>query len=310
MSIHDLATLCSANLHRLSQILKPLYNNGIFSYNVLTSKYSNNHVSELLRSDHWTQWHNWVELYGNQFYDIARGIPQSIRDGEPRWGAQIVYDTDSNMFTYFKSQGWMPQLHRTLGGGATAMAPGILADYPWEQVDEMTVLDVGGGGGGLIASLLRKHQRMQGSVFDLKSVIDHVKPFFSEGGQYEDLRARVPAQNLIAGDFTKSVPSVEVYVMKWVLHDWKDEDALVVLRNIRRSIVEGEKSRLVLLESILSDGRSGRLSRYGDINMMMTANGQERTETQWRNLAQSAGWSTVTLFSIRNAWLNAIELRP
>ena len=309
-SVPDLAKNCSANPHRLSQILRPLYNNGIFKFDATTATYSNNHVSELLRSDHWTQWHNWVELYGNQFYDIARGIPTSVKEGEKRWGAQVNYDTDDNMFTYFQSQGWVPQLHRTLGGGATAMAPGILADYPWQQVANKTIIDIGGGGGALIASLLREHETMYGGVYDLDRVIDHTRPFFLDGGQFEDLKDRVPSENLIGGNFMEWIPEAEVYVMKWVLHDWKDDESVTILKNIRKAITSGDQSRLVVLESILSDGRTGRLSRYGDINMMMTANGQERTEFQWRTLAQEAGWKVTGIFSMRGAWVQAIELKP
>ena len=306
----DLASECSANPQRLSQILKPLYNNGIFKYDASNDTYAANHVSELLCSDHWTQWHNWVELYGNQFYDIARGIPKSIQSSQTRWAAQINYDTEDNMFTYFQSQGWVPQLHHTLSGGATAMAPGVLADYPWEEIAEKTVLDIGGGGGGFLVSLLRKYETMRGGILDLKGVIDHIKPFFLKGGQFEDLKDRVPSQSLIPGDFMEWVPKFEVYVMKWVLHDWKDEDAVIILKNIRRAIHEGEKSRLVVLESILSDGRIGRLSRYGDINMMMTTNGQERTEAEWRKLADLAGWKVKGIFPMRNSWVQAIELTP
>ena len=98
--------------------------------------------------------------------------------------------------------------------------------------------------------------------------------------------------------------------MKWVLHDWKDDDAATILRNIRKAIVEGPKSRLIVLESILADGRMGRLSRYGDINMMMTANGQERDEKQWRVLAEKAGWRVTGIYDLRNAWVKAIELKP
>ena len=309
-AIEDLATACSAKPERLQQILRPLYNNGIFKRDSSSSTYANNHVSELLRSDHWTQWHNWVKLYGNQFYDIARGIPKSIQDGEKRWGAQINYDTDVNMFTYFQSQGWVPQLHKTLGGGATAMAPGILADYPWEQFADKTVLDIGGGGGGLIASLLRKYKTMHGGVYDLEAVIDHIKPFFVKGGQFEDLEGRVEPQHLIPGDFMEWIPKFEVYVMKWVLHDWKHCEAVTILKNIREAIVAGEQSCCVVLESIISDGRTGRLSRYADINMMMTINGQERTETQWRVLAEEAGWKVTGIFPMRGSWVQAIELKP
>lgn len=94
-------------------------------------------------------------MYGNEFYDIARGIPKSVSIDVTRWAAQINFDTDMDMFEYFNTQGWVPRLHRTLGSAATAMAPGIVADYPWEDVMDKTITDIGGGGGTFIATLLR-----------------------------------------------------------------------------------------------------------------------------------------------------------
>lgn len=290
--------------------MRPLYSNGIFSYDEDTGRFSNNHTSNLLRSDHWTQWHNWVSLYGNQFYDMARGIPASVDKDATRWGAQISFDTDQDMFTYFQAQGWVPQLHKTLGAGAIAQAPGILEDYEWGEVADKTVLDIGGGGGHLIASLLRKHKTMRGGVFDIPKTIEYIRPFFKPGGQFADLESQVPQENLIEGSFFESVPSFEVYTMKWCLHDWNDDDVVKILENIRKAVIPGPKSRLVVLESILSDDRMGRLSRYGDINMMMTANGQERTEKQWREFVAKAGWSLKGIYDLRNAWVKAIELRP
>jgi hypothetical protein len=96
--------------------------------------------------------------------------------------------------------------------------------------------------------------------------------------------------------------------MKWCLHGWTDDLATVILRNIRKAMVQGPASRLVGLESILSDRRMGRLSRYGDINMMMTANGQERTLSQ--KLVKQPGWKIERIHSLRNAWVLAIDLRP
>ncbi|UNI23714.1 hypothetical protein JDV02_009516 [Purpureocillium takamizusanense] len=310
LNIQELAKASNARADRLGQVLMPLRNNGIFSYNSSTGEYANTHVSTLLRSDHWTQWHNWVDLYGNEFYDIARGIPKSVKSDATRWAAQINFDTDLNMFEYFNSQGWMPRLHRTLGGGASAMAPGIVEDYPWAEVMDKTVLDLGGGGGSFIATLLRSFPTMRGSIYDLPHVIAHSSDLFSKGGTFDDLTDRVPQANLIGGDFLKWVPPTEVYVMKWCLHDWTDEPAATILRNVRKAIVPGPVSRLVVFESILSDGRMGRLSRYGDINMMMTANGQERTEAQWRKLMEEAGWKIDRIYPLRNAWVQAIDLRP
>lgn len=310
MTLDELAKSTESRSDRLSQILRILYTNGIFTFDSSTGTIANNQVSSLLRSDHWTQWHNWVTLYGNQFYDIARGIPESVRSDTKRWAAQINYDTDENMFSYFRSQGWVPQLHRTLGGSATAQMPGILEDYPWQEVSQSLVMDLGGGGGGFIAGLLQKYPTMRGGIFDLPHVLDHVRPFFRPGGQFSKFQQQVLDQDLIAGDFFKSIPERSVYTMKWCLHDWKDPEALAILKNIRSSIVQKPGSTLVVLESILSDAHSGRLSHYGDINMMMTANGQERTEAQWRDLVELAGWRVERIYDLRRAWVNAIDLRP
>ncbi|KAL3459740.1 O-methyltransferase-domain-containing protein [Aspergillus heterothallicus] len=294
-TVADLAEMSGARQDRLRQVLRMLHNNAIFAYSADDDTYSNNPTSEMLKTDHWTQWHNWVDLYGNEFYDMARGIPASLRKGTVRTPAQINFDTDENMFDYFTRQGWLPRLHRTLGGGATAQAPGILADYPWEEFGDKNFLDIGGGEGALIALILRSHPKMHAALLDTP-----------KDGKYADVSDRVAESNFIAGDFLKSVPSFEFYTMKWCLHDWDDEKTATVLGNIRRAIQVTSDSRLVVLESILADGRSSRLSRYGDLTMMVSADGQERTEAQWHSLAGRTGWEIRQVRKLRGAWPFAV----
>jgi hypothetical protein len=309
--LEDLAKESKAQPQRLRQVLRALHNNGIFTYDAATDSYSNNSTSLLLLSDHWTQWRNWVDLYGNEFYDIARGIPASCREGVTRMAAQVNYDTDTDMFTYFTEQGWLPRLHKTLSGGAAAQAPGILEDYPWEEVADKLLLDVGGGGGGLVALLLRKHTNMRAGILDQAKVIDHAtKNFHGPDGEYADVGDRVSKDDLIVGDFLVEIPRYEVYTMKWCLHDWDDSKALKVMANIRRAIIRGPASRLIILESLLTEGRAGRLSRYADLTMMISAKGQERNETQWKSLAKQTGWEIKKIYPLRNAWPCAIELLP
>lgn len=216
------------------------------------------------------------------------------------------------MFTYFQERGWAAQLHRTLTGGAAAQAPGILADYPWSDLNGSTFLDVGGGTGGLVALVLREHPEIHGGILDLPSVIEQASVnFHAPHGTYSDVGSRVSKSNLVSGDFLKEVPAFEVYTMKWCLHDWNDSKAISALRNIRKAIKVSAKSRLIVLESILTDGRSGHLTGYADINMMTTAhNGQERTEDQFRSLAHKTGWELRKIYLLRNSWPWAIELVP
>ncbi|GIJ86443.1 hypothetical protein Asppvi_005332 [Aspergillus pseudoviridinutans] len=310
-SVAEVARLSGAREDRLRQVLRLLHNNGIFAYDPQKDEYRNSHTSELLTTDHWTQWHNWVDLYGNEFYDMARGIPASVRKEAIRTPAQIQFVTDQNMFDYFTARGWLPRLHRTLGGGATAQAPGILADYSWEEFSGKAFLDVGGGQGALVAMILRRHPSITGALLDTPKVIERARSLFhTADGEYADVGDRVPGENLIAGDFLESVPSFEFYTMKWCLHDWNDSKTAAVLQNIRQAIRKTPDSRLVVMESILADGRSSRLSRYADLTMMVSADGQERTEAQWRSLAGRTGWEIRQIRQLRGAWPCAIEMRP
>ncbi|KAH7303236.1 O-methyltransferase-domain-containing protein [Stachybotrys elegans] len=306
-TLPELASKCNARPDRFRQVMRTLHNNGIFAYDVDTDTYSNNATSTLLLKDHWTQWRNWVELYGNEFYDMARGIPESCKAGATRSPAQINYDTDESMFQYFTTRGWIQKFHKTLGGGAIAQAPGILRDYPWHEIADSTILDIGGGSGGLIALLLREHKQMRGAILEVPHVIDQAKANFYEG-EYADVAAQV--ENLIIGDFFRQVPQYEVYTMKWCLHNWDDEKVKVVLSNIRQAIKKSPISRFIILESVMTEGHMGRMARFGDLNMMLAVGGQERSKVSWRQLAKSTGWELKKIYPLTNAWPCAIELMP
>ncbi|KAI1145459.1 O-methyltransferase-domain-containing protein [Nemania diffusa] len=315
LSLKRLAEESHCRPDRLGQVLRILCGNGIFHYDEAQERYSNNDASRLLLSDHWTQWHNWVNLYGNQMYDVARGIPESVREDTTKSAAQINYSTDLNMFQYFQEQGWAGLLHRTLSGGAEAQALGIVEDYPWDQIDlgeDGIIMDIGGGGGGLIASILRRYKQLRGGIMDRPQVIEHARSVFHQkGGMYTDVGDRVSSNHLISGDFLKEVPSFGVYTMKWCLHDWKDDEAVLILKNIRRAIHQGPECRLIVLESVLADGHSQRLARYADVHMMMmTGQGMERTEKDWHNLSEKAGWKIRAIYNLRNAWVKALEFIP
>ncbi|KAF1950197.1 S-adenosyl-L-methionine-dependent methyltransferase [Byssothecium circinans] len=310
-TLEKLATECKARPDRLRQIMRTLHNNGIFEYSRADDKYSNNHTATLLLSDHWSQWQNWVHLYGNEFYDMARGIPASCTEDATRCPAQINYNTEDSMFKYFTDQGWIAKLHKTLSGSAVAQAPGIIEDYPWEEVANGTVVDVGGGGGGLIALLLRKYKTMKGAVLDAPAVIEQARAnFHGPEGQYRDVSDQIPSENLIAGDFFVELPTSDVFTIKWCLHDWDDEKASIILTNIRKALKRSSKSRLVILESVLTDGHIGRMTRYADINMMVAVGGKERDEAEWRKLAEATGWKLRKIYPLRNAWPSAIEFVP
>ncbi|CAI7602448.1 unnamed protein product [Penicillium glandicola] len=309
LDAHELGSRCNVQPVRLSQVLDMLVKFGLLEYNIVTRQYSNNRASALLTHDHWTQWHRWSDLYGTDFFDASRAMPQAIKAGESLSAAQIEYGTNLSLFEFFSEQGRIEKFHATLGAGALAQGPGLAIDYPWGEIGTETLVDLGAGSGAFLASILRAHPALSGRYFDLQHAVDMARPKFLEvGGEFSDVGDRIVG--LEAGDFLTAVPSASVYTMKWCLHDWLDENVIRVFKNIRASMLPGPHSRLIVLEGVKQPGRSSRIPNYGDLVMMITANGKERSVQEWTSLAKIGGWKLHHIYPIRRAWLSAIELRP
>jgi hypothetical protein len=92
-----------------------------------------------------------------------------------------------------------------------------------------------------------------------------------------------------AGDFFRTVPEGgSAYVMKWIIHDWDDEKATVILKNIHRAM--DEKGKLLLIEMIVLEGNQPDLSKFLDLNMMVMTGGRERTEAEFKSLLAASGF--------------------
>jgi hypothetical protein len=88
-----------------------------------------------------------------------------------------------------------------------------------------TIVDVGGGHGGLIASILKKHANFKGVVYDSPQVVAGAPALFEEHGVVERATA-------VGGDFFKSVPADgDTYVMKHIIHDWYDDKCTTLLKH-------------------------------------------------------------------------------
>ncbi|KAL1614113.1 hypothetical protein SLS56_012182 [Neofusicoccum ribis] len=304
----QLAQRAGLQPQRLQQLLDTLAPLGVF-VRTAGGAYANSRASTLLTRDHWAQWHRWADLYGTDFFDASRAMPQAVRADERRSAAQLSFGTELSLFDYMAQAGLAAKFHGTLGAGQLAMAKGFQVDYPWAEIGSEPFVDLGGGSGALLASVLRAHPAMRGALLDLGHVVDMVVPDFSApDGKFADVADRVVA--LHRGSFLESVPPAAVYTMKWCLHDWADRDVVSVFRVVRRCIVESAVSRLVVFEAVKAPTRSARISRYGDLVMMVTANGQERAEEDWRRLAEEAGWRLANVYPLRDAWAAGIELRP
>jgi hypothetical protein len=122
----------------------------------------------------------------------------------------------------------------------------------------------------------------KGILFDLPSVIEDA----SKGEFVTRLGDRISA---IGGDFFTEVPSGgDLYLLKFVLHDWDDEDSVRILTNIRRAMAP--TGRLSVVEMVLPGRNEPHIGPLMDLNMMVMTGGIERTEAEYAALLARSGF--------------------
>jgi hypothetical protein len=112
----------------------------------------------------------------------------------------------------------------------------------------------------------------------------------------------------VGGSFFDGVPAGgDVYLLKWILHDWQDAEAIAILRSCRRAM--GERCVLIVVEYLLLPSNEGREGKLMDLNMMVITGGVERMREQFAALFEAAGFSLIKVTQTETP-VCVIEGRP
>ncbi len=218
----------------------------------------------------------WAEFCAGASWDAWRGLDDSVRTGASQRRRQGFAHLDDDAATAALFNRAMRDL--------TAPIAAVFA----ERIDlgaNARVVDVGGGEGELLAGLLMRHPQATGRVFDLAHAADAATRRFAEGG----LTARA---TFVAGDFFAAVPgNADVYLLKSVLHDWGDNDAVRILRSVAAAMAPS--ARLFVLERLPPEQAGSspidRAIARSDLNMLVATGGRERSEVRYRQLLEASG---------------------
>lgn len=145
-----------------------------------------------------------------------------------------------------------------------------------------TLVDVGGGHGGLLTEILKKNPNLKGVLFDAPPVIEGARRKIEAAGLADRCET-------VSGDFFKAVPGGgDAYIMKWIIHDWDDQKSNTILRNIRNQMAPN--GRLILVDSVVPETNEPHFSKFIDLNMLVMTGGKERTEKEFQELLAAAGF--------------------
>jgi len=178
--------------------------------------------------------------------------------------------------------------------------PAVLKSYDFSGID--VLVDIAGGHGEILISILRAYPQMRGVLFDQNHVVAGAVPRIDAAGLSDRCR-------IAPGDFFEGVPrGGDAYIMKHIIHAWDDERALVILRNIRTALEGKPQGRLILLESVIQPGNQPDLGKLIDLEMLMMPGGRERTADEFRALLARAGFDLTTIVP-NGSPLSVIEAR-
>lgn len=153
----------------------------------------------------------------------------------------------------------------------------VMDAYDFSQARQ--IVDIGGGNGGMLSAILLSYPQLSGVLFDLAPAIAEARS--GRGGA-------LPRCTLTAGNFFEKIPAgADIYLLKLVLHDWEDEDAARILKNCRNAM--RLDSRLVIVEGLLGEADTLSMTDLGDLVMLLSLSGRERTEAEFQSLLQRAG---------------------
>jgi O-methyltransferase/methyltransferase family protein len=214
----------------------------------------------------------------------------------PAWG-ELLYSVQTGgiafnkafgepVFDFFATHPENARVFNDAMSGMTAQANQALhAAYSF--AGSKKIMDVGGGHGGLISSILQKNPQMKGVVFDAPQVI--------EGAEAKIAGSEIADRcQLVGGDFFQSVPSgADTIVLKWIIHDWNDEQSVAILRNCHGALPDNGK--LILVEAVVPEASEMHFSKFIDLNMLVMTGGRERTEKEFRRLYEDSGFKLTRI---------------
>ena len=156
----------------------------------------------------------------------------------------------------------------------------VVAAYDFSPF--VRIVDVGGGQGLLLGSVLAANAHLRGVLFDQPHVVSQADEPLREMGVRERCE-------ITGGDFFGSVPAGDLHMLKSVLHDWNDEQALAILRSCRAAVTPG--GRVLVLERIIGAPNIAPAEKFGDLNMLVAAGGRERSHEEFVELFAAAGYA-------------------
>jgi hypothetical protein len=275
-SAQEIAAQLKLNEDAVYRVLRAVTVAGVFAEQP-GRRFALTPLSELLRSDVPGSMRASIAHLGlPSFWHALAEIEHSLKTGLPS------FDKANGMpvfewFARHEDEGRV--FDEAMTGFSALTAEPVAKAYDFSSIG--TLIDIGGGHGGLLAAIVTHHPTVNAILFDQPHVAAGAPALLESYG----LENKITIQN---GNFFDAVPAgADVYIMKGIIHDWNDEGCIKILDNCRRAMNTG--GRVLVVDQVVADRAESGMAKIIDLLMMTIPGGKERTEEEFRTLFRKAG---------------------
>jgi len=295
-NIKLLAQKTNMNVNALYRFLRLLASYDIFSHDDHNNFSLTPLAQQLVSTDPNSLW-KWVTYHNDKNRWLAYGdMKYSIETGKPSF--DHIFGKG-----YFDFLTENPLLAQQFDEGMQNISAkeneSIVHSYNFSTYS--TIVDIGGGKGGLLTEIITNNLAQNGILFDLKHVQASATQYLTE------LNLQNHINFITSTGFFNPIPkNADLYILKRVLHDWSDEDCISILKNCHHAMQQD--SRLLIIDTIVSQENVRDFSKDIDIAMMVLCGGKERTQTEWKMLIEKADLQLINIYTTPSM-LSIIEVQ-
>jgi O-methyltransferase domain len=280
----ELAQAVGVNEDALYRVMRALASVGVFEEKA-PREFALTLPADLLRADHahsvrpmllWISSPFHFRVYSNMMHAVRTGKPAS----EETVGVPV--------FEYLARDHDLSELFNdAMTNFSAAIAPAVLKSYDFSGVN--LLVDIAGGHGETLMSILGQYPSMRGILFDLEHVVAGAPKRIEALGLKDRCRTA-------SGDFFTAVPGGgDLYILQHVIHDWDDDRAATILKAIHTALAGKRNGRVLLIESVLQPGNEPDMGKLIDLEMLVMPGGRERTADEFSRLLSSAGFTLTRI---------------
>jgi hypothetical protein len=287
-SAREIADDLSSDPDMTYRVLRAAAALGFLVYDADTSRFSGTTMLDVLRGESALSLKHYALTAGSDVHWLpCRRMAETVMRGRNHADDEL----GCSPFEYFGRN--LPEA-RIFSVAMTELSTPVISEAtPLIEVgDAQLAVDVGGADGAFVASLLEAHESLRGVVLDLPQVMAGVESESRRRG----LSNRMTG---IPGDFFNEVPPADLYLLKFILHDWDDESCKRILSNIRLAMRPGAKLFIV---EMMADDESLEAALM-DMGMLTGYTGKERERRHLESLVVATRLRTTRAWPLHRPYL-------